>query len=124
MKEPEFTNKEKRAAEKVVARLIDGGKTEAMLNEMAEKLAKLCEANKEENGFVLLVNTGDLGKVFCAVAGKPSTICAALDTALDEADVLEDCIGKVMTVRSMARLFKNITGKGVPGRPDPEDDED
>ena len=124
MKEPEFTNKEKRAAEKVVARLIDGGKTEAMLNEMSEKLAKLCEANKEENGFVLLVNTGDLGKVFCAMAGKRSTICFALDTALDEADVLEDCIGKVMTVRSMARLFKNITGKGVPGRPDPEDDED
>ena len=124
MNENDFTAKERRAAEKLVAQLMDGGKTEAMLNEMAEKLSKLCEANKEENGFVLLVNTGDLGKVFCAMAGKRATICAALDTALDSADVLEDCIDKVMTVRSMARLFKNLTGRGLPGRPAPEDDED
>lgn len=123
MDEKDYTEKERAEAKRAVARMMDGGKTDAMLEEMGKKLTAFAETNKEENSFLLLVNTGDLGKVYCAVGGKMANLCFMLDTALDDAEILANVVDKVTTVRALQKLFNAISGKGAkPVRDDDDDD--
>lgn len=121
--ENDFTKEEKRNAQVLVNQMMDGGKTEARLNAIAEELAALAEQDKEDSGFILLVNCGTLGKTFGAMAGKPSTFCVMLDTAMDGASPLEDAARRVLAKRAVFGLIDRLAGKEPKASRD-EDDED
>jgi hypothetical protein len=120
----DFSEKEKAQAQVLVNQMMDGGKTEARLNAIAEELAALADKDKEDSGFILLVNCGTLGKTFGAMAGKPSTFCVMLDTAMDGAEVLESSARRVLAKRAVFGLMDRLAGKEPKARPDEDDDDD
>jgi len=107
MAKKDFTEKELRDVQQAVNRMMDGGKFDKSLDGIVESLAGMVDEDRENSGFILVGRNGKLGKVFCAAAGTPANIMAALDSSCDEQEQLDHIISTVVMVRRLNGLRGN-----------------
>ncbi len=86
MKE-EFTEKEKKQAERLVNQIADDGRFEKELDTIYKKLDAMVNENKEDNAFFFVVRNDGLGKSVCSMGGmRLSLIVALISTCAQDKD--------------------------------------
>ena len=108
--EKEFTEAEKRDAEKAVNRMMDGGKFEATVKEFSDKMLDLVQNDKEDSAFIVMVRNGKLGMTTAGVCGSELNILIMLDDFCGDNPAFFDCLRRFV----LGRQLKNMLG-GKPG---------
>lgn len=83
MKE-EFTEEEKKQAERLVNQIADDGKFERECKKVNETLQAMVDANREGNASILIVYNESLGRSILSLGGKGINIITTLVAVCEE----------------------------------------